>query len=82
MSFSMAKINSLKKEDILKQFNLPLATPTPQRQIRRFATEEESNIDDALRKLIKAGGDFSSLRDWSKALIRKFDKNMDGIISF
>lgn len=79
----MAKINSLKREDLLKQFNFPISTLTPpQRQIRRFATEEESNIDDALRKLIKAGSDFSNLREWAKALIRKFDKNMDGIISF
>lgn len=35
-----------------------------------------------MRKLIKAGSDYSSLRDWSKALIRKFDQDMDGIISF
>lgn len=59
-----------------------MATPQPQKQIRRFRTDEETNIDDALRQLAKLGGEHSNLRDWSKTLIRKFDKDMDGIISF
>ena len=83
LNFSLAKINSLKKEDLLKAINLPDASPMQAKitQIRRFG-DEASTIDEALKKLARLGDDHPSMKDWARTLIKKFDKNMDGIISF
>lgn len=83
LNFSMAKINSLKKEDLLKAINLPEASPMQAKvsQMRRFG-EEGSSIEDALKRLARLGDDYSSMKEWARALIKKFDQNMDGIISF
>lgn len=75
----MAKINSLNKEDILKQITTPLESPS--KAIRQNLTTL-SNIDDALIKLCRMGDDYKNLKEYSRYLIKRFDKNMDGIISF
>ena len=52
-------------------------------QVRKFEAEEVNvNIDEALKKLARGGDDFSSMRDYSKSLIKRFDSDNDGIISF
>jgi Ca2+-binding EF-hand superfamily protein len=39
-------------------------------------------MDEALKKIAKAGDDFVTTRDYSKALIKRFDNNNDGVIIF
>jgi Ca2+-binding EF-hand superfamily protein len=83
MGYSMAKINTLKKDDILKAINLPDA-PKPN-LLRRGATmggDDSAPIDDALKKIAKAGEDFASMKDYSRALIKRFDSDNDGVITF
>jgi len=41
-----------------------------------------SPIDDALKKIAKAGEDFVSMKDYSRALIKRFDTDNDGVITF
>lgn len=42
----------------------------------------KSSIDMVINKLIAGGKSFSNLRDYSKSLIRKWDRDNDGIITF
>ena len=49
--------------------------------VAKFSSEEPS-IDEALKKLARAGDDFSNMRDYARVLVKRFDKNLNGIISF
>ena len=80
----MGKINTLNKDDLLRAINNPLASPSSSIAGRggSFIGGDVSTIDEALKRLARAGEDYPSMREYAKALIRKFDTNMDGIISF
>lgn len=88
MGYSMAKINSLKKDDILRAINLPDASPNFKKPnlFRRGASvvggDDYSPIDDALKKIAKAGEDFGTMKDYARALIKRFDSDNDGVITF
>lgn len=48
-----------------------------------FSTSSNnSSIDNVINKLIQNGKSFPSMKDYSKHLIRIFDKDSDGIITF
>ena len=81
MGFSMAKINNLRKDDILRAVNLPDNSGYGKvNLIRRF--DEGSPIDEALKKIARAGEDFVSMKDYARALIKRFDTDNDGVITF
>ncbi len=87
MGYSMAKINTLKKDDILKAINLPDAPISMNKPnlLRRGATmggDDSAPIDDALKRIAKAGENFASMKDYSRALIKRFDSDNDGVITF
>jgi hypothetical protein len=44
--------------------------------------DDSAPIDDALKKIAKAGEDFASMKDYSRALIKRFDSDNDGVITF
>ena len=39
-------------------------------------------IDQSLKKLVSGTDDFGTLKEYSKLLIKRFDSNNDGLISF
>ena len=83
LGMSMNKVNSLKKEDILRAITLPDATSSSNYQyIRKFQNQEEPQIDEALKRLVAAGEYYPSMREYARVLIKKWDTNNDGIISF
>ena len=86
LGFSMSKINQLNKKDLLREISLPTPSPFNQikiNQVKRLEAEDFNvNIDEALKKLARGGDDYSSMRDYSKSLIKRFDSDNDGIISF
>jgi calmodulin len=41
-----------------------------------------SSVDNVINKLIQNGKTFASMKDYSKHLIKKFDRDNDGIITF
>jgi hypothetical protein len=45
-------------------------------------SSNNSSVDNVINKLIQNGKSFPSMKDYSKHLIRKFDKDSDGIITF
>jgi Ca2+-binding EF-hand superfamily protein len=45
-------------------------------------TVSSSSIDKLVEKLAAGGKSFSSVKDYARALIRKFDRDNDGIITF
>ena len=49
---------------------------------KRNLFEDSNQIDEALKKIARAGDDFSSMRDYARALIKRFDGNNDGVITF
>jgi len=90
----MAKINKLKKDDILRAVNIPdSATAYNRGSIFKrggsfgggsddYVLGGASSIDEALKKIAKAGEDFVSMKDYARALIKRFDNNNDGVITF
>jgi Ca2+-binding EF-hand superfamily protein len=80
MGFSLAQINRLKRDELIKVANLADSTPLMYQKQR--TVDETTAIDDALRKIAKAGDDFVTMRDYAKALIKRFDNNNDGVITF
>jgi hypothetical protein len=42
----------------------------------------ESAVNEALKKIARAGEDFSNMRDYARALINRFDRDFDGVITF
>lgn len=76
----MAQINRLKRDELLKAANLPENTPTMFKKQRTI--DETSAVDEAIKKIARAGDDFVSMRDYARALIKRFDNNNDGIITF
>jgi Ca2+-binding EF-hand superfamily protein len=49
-----------------------------------FAVSPSSNstLDNVISKMVQSGKSFPSLKDYAKHLIRKWDKDSDGIITF
>lgn len=41
-----------------------------------------SSVDKVIDKLAAGGKGFASMKDYAKSLIRKFDRDNDGIITF
>jgi Ca2+-binding EF-hand superfamily protein len=80
MGFSLAQINRLKRDELLKAANLPENTPTIFGKSK--VLDEQGAVEDALKKIARAGEDFVTMRDYSKALIKRFDNNNDGVITF
>lgn len=78
----MAKINNLKKDDILRAVNIPDASGYNKVNLLRRGDDLGSPIDEALKKIAKAGEDFVSMKDYSRALIKRFDTDNDGVITF
>ena len=46
------------------------------------STYQASSVDKVIHKLRESGKSFSSIRDYTKHLIKKFDRDNDGIITF
>ena len=80
MGFSLAQINRLKRDELIKVANI--ADSTPLIYQKQKTVDEASLIDEALKKIAKAGDDFVTMRDYAKALIKRFDNNNDGVITF
>ena len=80
MGFSLAQINRLKRDDLLKAVNLPENTPSLFGKTK--VMDEHTAIEEALKKIARAGDDFVTMRDYAKALIKRFDNNNDGVITF
>jgi hypothetical protein len=80
MGFSLAQINRLKRDELIKVANI--ADSTPLIFQKQKTVDEASLIDEALKKIAKAGDDFVTMRDYAKALIKRFDNNNDGVITF
>ena len=88
----MAKLNKLKKDDILRAVNLPDSSTIFNRgnllkRAGSFGGSDGFNagvspVDEALKKIAKAGEDFVSMKDYARALIKRFDNNSDGVITF
>lgn len=79
----MAKLNTLRKDDILRAISLPDPSPHGQNAgIKRFVGSDEPSVDEALKKLARAGDDYQNLREYARALIKRWDTNYDGAISF
>jgi Ca2+-binding EF-hand superfamily protein len=77
----MAKLNTLRKDDILRAITLP--DPSPHAApLKRFSSIEEPSVDEALKKLARGGDDYQNLREYARALIKRWDTNYDGAISF
>ncbi len=77
---SLNQVNSLKKEDILQSITGPKSYASVGKA--RPFDDDNGSIDDVLRKLIRMGNNYSNLREYVKILIRRWDTNNDGIISF
>jgi Ca2+-binding EF-hand superfamily protein len=41
-----------------------------------------TSVDNVIKRLLEGSEKFSNLRDYARNLIKKFDNNSDGIISF
>ena len=85
MGFSLAQINRLKRDDLLKAANIPANGPIASLLSKRGspkASDSTSLIEDSLKKIARAGDDFVSMKDYAKALIKRFDNNNDGVITF
>lgn len=80
MGLSLGQINSLKKDGLLREMNIPESSPLLSK-VNRFETDGMS-VEDVLLKIAQGGEDYASMRDYSRSLIKKFDGNGDGIISF
>jgi hypothetical protein len=80
LGMSIQQVNSLKKEDILQAITGPKQYNSVGR-IRAF-DEEGGTIEDVLKKLVRMGSNYSSLREYVRILIKRWDTNNDGIISF
>lgn len=80
LGMSIQQVNSLKKEDILQAITAPKQYNSVGR-IRAF-DEEEGTIEDVLRKIVRMGSNYSSLREYVRILIKRWDTNNDGVISF
>ena len=39
-------------------------------------------VDQALKKIASGAEDFSDLKGYAKALVKKFDRDQDGVIQF
>ena len=77
----MAKLNTLRKDDILRAITLP--DPSPHAGPgKRFSSIEEPSVDEALKKLARSGDDYLNLREYARVLIKRWDTNYDGAISF
>lgn len=80
MGYSLAQINKLKRDDLIRTANIP--KESLYQSSKKSYMDEPSQVDEALKKIARAGDDFSSMRDYAKALIRRFDGNNDGVITF
>ena len=60
--------------------NLPENTPSLFGKTK--VMDEYTAIEEALKKIARAGDDFVTMRDYAKALIKRFDNNNDGVITF
>ena len=81
MGLSLGQINSLKKDGLLREMNIPQSSPLLSK-LNRYESSEGMSVEDVLFKIAQAGEDYASMRDYSRSLIKKFDGNGDGIISF
>lgn len=64
---------------------ITLPDPSPHAQtagIKRFQSVDEPSIDEALKKLARGGDDYLNLREYARVLIKRWDTNFDGAISF
>ena len=80
LGMSLAQINHMKREDILRTITLPV--PFASRQPSKHTINEPSGVEEALKKLARGADDYPSLKDYARALIKKWDTDLDGIISF
>jgi Ca2+-binding EF-hand superfamily protein len=80
MGFSLAQINRLKRDELIKVANI--SDSTPMMYQKQKTVDETTAVEEALKKIARAGDDFVTMRDYSKALIKRFDNNNDGVITF
>jgi Ca2+-binding EF-hand superfamily protein len=80
MGYSLAQINKLKRDDLIRAANIPKDSLYQSGKKSYF--DEPSQVDEALKKIARAGDDFSSMRDYARALIKRFDSDNDGVITF
>jgi Ca2+-binding EF-hand superfamily protein len=61
---------------------LPPAGPSGALFQKNKASGQENAVNEALKKIARAGEDFSNMRDYARALINRFDRDFDGVITF
>jgi hypothetical protein len=67
----------------VKSYKLPPTGPSGGFiQQKKQQMGAESAVNEALKKIARAGEDFSNMRDYARALINRFDRDFDGVITF
>jgi calcium-binding protein CML len=73
--FDLNRDGEISQEEIYKVLNSTGSTTLSNKALN-------TSIDHVIKSLADGANSFSSMRDYSRHLIRKFDKDSDGIITF
>ncbi len=73
----MNKDGEVSGEEILKVLNTVSSIGT---SLTKY--QLNASVDQVIKKLAEGADNFSSMKDYSRHLIKKFDRDDDGIITF
>lgn len=72
LSFSMAKINKLNKDDLLRAISIPSASPMLDKlnHAKRLQLDDNNAaVDEALKKLARGADDYPTLKEYCRTVI-------------
>ncbi len=75
----LPQIGKPKHNNLIKSFKLPPAGPSYK---KGSAGQDSAAVNEALKKIARAGEDFASINEYARALIARFDTDNDGLITF